>query len=84
MKKAQLFSNGGSQAVRLPVEFRFEGDYVYARRDHATGDVILSKREITSWEQFEELRLSLGTLDGELSREPLENDRKSPFEDWSE
>lgn len=84
MRKAQLFSNGGSQAVRLPAEFRFEGDQVFVRRDPTTGDVILSKREITSWEQFEELRLSLGLLDGELLREPLENDSKSPFEDWSE
>jgi antitoxin VapB len=27
-----LFRNGGSQAVRLPREFRFEGDRVRARR----------------------------------------------------
>jgi antitoxin VapB len=27
-KTAKLFTNGGSQAVRLPAEFRFEGDEV--------------------------------------------------------
>lgn len=27
-----LFRNGGSQAVRLPAEFRFEGDRVRIRR----------------------------------------------------
>ena len=32
MPKAKLFSNGGSQAVRLPAEFRFEGDDVDVRR----------------------------------------------------
>jgi hypothetical protein len=79
MRKAQLFSNGGSLAVRLLATFRFDCDYVYARRDQATGDVILSKREITNGEQFEELRLSLGIRDGESSLEPLDNDRKSPF-----
>lgn len=29
---ARLFPNGQSQAVRLPREFRFEGDRVYVRR----------------------------------------------------
>ena len=40
MKKARLFSNGGSQAVRIPSEFRFEGDSVFIRRDEMTRDVI--------------------------------------------
>ena len=31
-KFAKLFSNGQSQAVRLPKEFRFEGDRVRIRR----------------------------------------------------
>lgn len=29
---AKLFTNGGSQAVRLPKEFRFEGEEVTVRR----------------------------------------------------
>lgn len=43
-KVAKLFKNGGSQAVRLPAEFRFEGDEVYITRDERTGDVVLSSR----------------------------------------
>lgn len=43
-KIVKLFKNGASQAVRLPAEFRFSGDTVYATQDEATGDVILSKR----------------------------------------
>ncbi len=31
-KFAKLFTNGQSQAVRLPKEFRFEGDRVRIRR----------------------------------------------------
>lgn len=31
-KVAKLFRNGSSQAVRLPREFRFEGDHVRIRR----------------------------------------------------
>ncbi|MGE0500532.1 MAG: antitoxin [Rhizobiaceae bacterium] len=36
--------NGRSQAVRLPAEFRFEGDEVEIRRDPETGEVILSEK----------------------------------------
>lgn len=32
MKRAKLFKNGQSQAVRLPKEFRFEGDEVFVRK----------------------------------------------------
>ena len=48
---AKLFITGRSQAVRLPMEYRFEGREVYIRRDPATGDVILSRRP-ESWEGF--------------------------------
>ena len=44
MQTAKLFKNGRSQAVRLPAEYRFEGDEVLIRRDPETGDVILSPR----------------------------------------
>ena len=32
MRTAKLFRNGQSQAVRLPKEFRFEGDFVYIKK----------------------------------------------------
>jgi antitoxin VapB len=44
MTKAKLFMIGGSQAVGLPAEFRFEGDEVEIRRDSITGDVVLSRQ----------------------------------------
>ena len=57
-KTAKLFVNGGSQAVRLPAEFRFDAsDEVFIRRDHVTGDVILSaRRPRKSWLDFFALR----------------------------
>jgi antitoxin VapB len=55
MRIAKLFFNGRSQAVRLPVEFRFEGDAVSIRKDPTTGDVILSARP-NSWDDFFQLR----------------------------
>jgi len=52
----KLFKNGASQAVRLPAQFRFQGDEVYATRDDATGDVVLSNRPgARIWDEFFEL-----------------------------
>jgi antitoxin VapB len=50
-KITKPFRNGRSQAVRFPVEYRFEGSEVYVRRDPATGDVVLSRR-LEGWEEF--------------------------------
>lgn len=58
MSTARLFMNGRSQAVRLPAEFRFEGDAVSIRRDPVTGEVILSAIP-ASWDAFFELRAAL-------------------------
>lgn len=54
-RSAKLFLNGRSQAVRLPADLRFEGREVFIRKDHATGDVILSSRP-DSWDSFFKLR----------------------------
>jgi antitoxin VapB len=52
-QKAKVFTNGRSQAVRLPKEFRFAVSEVFIRRDPSTGDVILSSRHPEpSWEEF--------------------------------
>ena len=48
---AKLFTNGRSQAVRLPVAFRFDTKEVYIRQDTETGDVILSRKPAT-WDDF--------------------------------
>ncbi len=38
---AKLFMNGRSQAVRLPVAYRFDTNEIFIRQDPETGDVIL-------------------------------------------
>ena len=71
-KIAKLFQNGGSQAVRLPSEFRFEGTDVFVRRDASTGDVILSRRP-ESWEDFFEFMKAVSVPDdflGERDNQP--------------
>ena len=47
MQTAKIFKNGRSQAVRLPAEYRFDGDEVLIRRDPASGDVILSTKPVS-------------------------------------
>jgi antitoxin VapB len=65
-RTAKLFQNGRSQAVRLPANFRFEGEEVYIRQDPATGDVILSRRP-ESWESFFKLVAEAGVPDDFMS-----------------
>ncbi len=48
---AKLFMNGRSQAVRLPVVFRFDCKEVFIRKDPVTGDIILSRKP-GSWDDF--------------------------------
>jgi antitoxin VapB len=54
-RTAKLFTNGRSQAVRLPKEFRFEGSEVAIRRDEATGEIVLSQpaaARTRSWQEW--------------------------------
>ena len=46
MKTAKLFKNGDSQAVRLPKEFRFEGDEVLVKR---VGDAVILLPKARAW-----------------------------------
>jgi antitoxin VapB len=48
-KLAKLFTSGGSQAVRLPKEFRFEGSEVAIRRD---GDAVILEPVERDWKAF--------------------------------
>jgi antitoxin VapB len=68
LKKASLFMNGRSQAVRLPKEFRFEGTHVYARKDG--NRVILSPVD----DRIERLIALMGSSPDfpDIPREPAE------------
>ena len=46
---AKIFTTGRSQAVRLPLEFRFDVAEVFIRHDPVTGDVVLSRKP-TDWQ----------------------------------
>ncbi|OWV78318.1 DNA-binding protein [Rhizobium sp. R634] len=84
-RTAKIFTTGRSQAVRLPAEFRFEGNEVFVRRDPKTGDVILSRKP-DSWDGLFELYGKDPVPDdflGADDRWQLPHDR-DPFEGWKE
>ena len=71
-KIAKLFKNGSSQAVRLPAEFRFEGNEVYVTRDEITGDVILSRWPgAKAWRDFFEMMHSIDVPDDFMADRPM-------------
>jgi len=74
-KTAKLFNNGGSQAVRLPAEFRFSGEEVYVWRDERTGDVVLSEQTRKRWTDFVALRDRLRAVPDDFL-----SDRQQPIE----
>ena len=51
MLTAKIFTNGSSQAVRLPKEFRFSGNEVYAQK---IGDSVMLFPKERAWETFME------------------------------
>ncbi|WP_370458771.1 antitoxin [Asaia sp. As-1742] len=77
---AKIFTNGRSQAVRLPASFRFEGTEVYIRRDEATGDVILSRRP-EGWDSLFEAIKAGGVTDDFLGGDERSQDaqNRDPF-----
>lgn len=82
---AKLFTNGRSQAVRLPAAFRFDAKEVFIRQDAETGDVILSRRPADWTGFFEALRAAEVPVDflDATDRAQGAQDR-DPFEGWQE
>nr|WP_319564363.1 AbrB/MazE/SpoVT family DNA-binding domain-containing protein [uncultured Rhodoferax sp.] len=79
---AKIFVTGRSQAVRLPLEFRFDVPEVFIRRDALTGDVVLSRKP-TDWQGL--LDVVAQNKDEDLLVERRQTQaRRDPFEGWQE
>jgi antitoxin VapB len=61
MQTAKLFKNGRSQAVRLPKEFRFEGEEVYVRREGKS--IVLSPKDQPQENPWKDFFEALDSLD---------------------
>lgn len=82
---AKLFTNGRSQAVRLPAAYRFDTKEVFIRQDRETGDVILSRKP-ADWDGFfaalKRADVPAGFLDEEERSQGTQT--RDPFEGWRE
>ena len=77
MRTAKLFKNGQSQAVRLPLEFRFEGTRVYIKR---MGNAVLLLPEQDTWQMlFDSLELFSDDF-MEMRDQPEQQVRETLFE----
>ena len=79
---AKIFATGRSQAVRLPLEFRFDVSEVFIRRDPATGDVVLSRKP-TDWQGLLDV-VALNKDEDLLIERRQTHARRDPFEGYQE
>ena len=75
---AKVFTTGRSQAVRLPLEFRFDVAEVYIRHDPATGDVVLSRKP-SDWQGLLDA-VALNASEDLLIERRQTSARRDPFE----
>ena len=82
---AKLFTNGRSQAVRLPAACRFDVKEVFIHKDPQTGDVILSRKP-ANWDDFfvalKGVKAPVSFL-GKQERKRTAQER-DPFDGWRE
>jgi antitoxin VapB len=77
MRIAKLFQNGQSQAVRLPKEFRFEGEEVYIKK---SGSAVVLIPVANSWDSlFGSLDKFSSDFPGERDQ-PMQQPREALFE----
>ena len=75
---AKIFTTGRSQAVRIPLEFRFDVPEVFIRHDPATGDVVLSRKP-GNWQGLLEA-VALNASEDLLIERRQTSARRDPFE----
>ena len=79
---AKIFVTGRSQAVRLPLEFRFDVSEVCISRDPVSGDVVLSPKP-TTWQGLLDVVQSNVGEDCLIERRQSQL-RRDPFADIAE
>lgn len=77
MQTAKLFQNGQSQAVRLPKEFRFQGDKVFIKR---MGNAVVLLPYHDSWQSLFESLDQFSDDFMEEREQPSQPPRESAFE----
>jgi antitoxin VapB len=87
---AKVFTNGHSQAIRLPKAFRVNVDEMWIARNEVTGEITLKPKDTETLRQRR-----LATLMAAIAENPLPDDflsdasrqnkpPKDPFADWED
>jgi antitoxin VapB len=76
MKTAKLFQNGQSQAVRLPNEFRFDGDEVIIKR---SGNAVVLIPANHSWDTLSDSLVKFSADFMENRHQPAQQKREDLF-----
>ena len=87
---AKVFTNGHSQAIRLPKAFRVDVAEMWISKNEVTGEITLKPKE-----SEEQRRLNLEKLFKMIADDPLPDDflsettrlnepTRNPFAEWSE
>lgn len=85
---AKVFTNGNSQAIRLPKAFRVDTDEMWIARNEMTGEITLKPKDMETLRQRR-----LDALMAAITENPLPDDflsdasrlnnpPKNPFADW--
>lgn len=75
-RTAKIFTNGASQAVRLPREFRFDGDQVCIKR---LGSAVLLFPKEAAWDLMAE---TLGQADDDFLADRNQDERSEDRSAW--
>ena len=87
---AKVFTNGNSQAIRLPKAFRVDVDEMWIARNEVTGEITLKPKDTETLRQRR-----LDALMAAIAQNPLPDDflsdtsrqnkqPKNPFADWED
>ena len=90
LSTAKVFTNGNSQAIRLPKAFRVDVDEMWIARNEVTGEITLKPKDTAILRQRR-----LDAVMAAIAENPLPNDflsdasrqnkpPKNPFADWED
>ena len=85
---AKVFTNGHSQAIRLPKAFRVDVDEMWIARNEVTGEISLKPKDTETLRQRRLDALMTAITDNPLPDDFLSDDSrqnhspKNPFADW--
>lgn len=82
--KARIFKNGGSQAIRIPAQWRFDSEEVFVRFDEQMNALVITERDPKPMQNFFALASQYGAPDQDWPELAPETHAPVPgwLQDW--